>query len=125
MARFFRPIILIALCLLMSCQEGGDAGDLFGQWRMKGTDDKYISFSGTLVLFRSLQEGQVYGLFEHVGDSLFIRAYSIYGSAPDTAIVEGTFGMKPFDDIRLRITTLSSDELILSKDGATWSFYQY
>ena len=122
MTRFCKYIILLTsyIFLLSSCQEGGEAGDLFGQWRMSGTDSKYISFSGSVTLLRNPQKSEVYGKFQHIGDSL-----SIDGIPSDTDIVEKDFGFKPFNDIRLKIDKLSSDDLVLSKDGHIWSFYKY
>ena len=50
MAKYFKILAvsywLLAIGSLTACQEGGDAGDLFGQWRLDGSDSKYISFSG-------------------------------------------------------------------------------
>ncbi|MBR6980881.1 MAG: lipocalin-like domain-containing protein [Prevotella sp.] len=125
MARFFNTIIALSLLLLVSCQEGGEAGDLFGQWRLADSDTKYVSFSGSLTLFRSISEGEVYGKFQHVGDSLFIQCLSIYGVPSDTAIVEKSFGFQPFGDIRLRIEALSNDKIVLSKGQRQWKFRKY
>ncbi len=129
MARFFKRCIVAAAILLTACQEGGDAGDLLGQWRMTGSDSRYLSFAGSIVEFR-LVEGtflmnEVFGNFQHVGDSLFIHCYSIYGGKNDTLNVEQQFGFKPFDNIRLKIDVLDNDHLTLSKDGRLWSFYKY
>ena len=45
MAKFFKYIFLLtSYIFLLSCQEGGDAGDLLGQWRLSGSDTQYISF---------------------------------------------------------------------------------
>ena len=33
--------------------------------------------------------------------------------------------MRPFTNIRLKIEKLNDDDLVLSKDGRTWSFYKY
>ena len=125
MARFFKTLILLSLLLLAACQEGGEAGDLFGQWRMKGTDNRYVSFSGSVVLFRSTDGGSVYGNFQHVGDSLFLQCYSIYGTPADTLLIEGHYGFNSFSDIRLRITTLDDESLNLADGSRTWSFYKY
>ena len=126
MERFFKSFVLLfCVLLLSSCQEGGEAGDLFGQWRLAGHDTQYISFSGSLTLLRSTEEAEVIGNFQHVGDSLFIQCYSIEALPLDTAVVEVTFGFKPIDNIRLRIEELNSDHLVLSKDGRIWSFYPY
>lgn len=111
--------------LFSACQEGGEAGDLFGQWRMTGSDTHFVSFSGHIVKIHNTREGEVYGNFQHVGDSLFIQCYSIYGTPADTVLVEQSFGFKPFSDVRLKITKLKSDCLELSKDNQTWSFYLY
>jgi hypothetical protein len=140
MARFFKSshrshgshryfILLFSLFTihfsLLSCQEGGEAGDLFGQWRLKGSDNKYVSFSGSVCLFRHINKGEVFGKFQHVGDSLFIECVSILKEKEDTALVESTFGFKPFTNIRLKINTLNSDDLELSQGGQTWQFYKY
>ena len=133
MAKYYKHLIkvvlpfylfTILLLLMTSC---------FGQWRMEDTDNqspelnaaRYISFSGTLTLFRFVQRGQVYGSFQHTGDSLFIQCYSINGEAKDTAMVENTFGMKPFDNIRMKIVTLDDDRLVLNKGSEYWRFYKY
>jgi hypothetical protein len=126
MARFFKYIFLLTFSIfLLSCQEGGDAGDLLGQWRLSGSDTKYISFSGGITWIKNVGENELYGNFQHVGDSLFIQCYSINGIPQDTALVENTFGFRPFNNIRLKIETLSSDRLLLRKDNQTWSFDKY
>ena len=126
MARFFKYIFILTFSIfLLSCQEGGDAGDLLGQWRLSGSDTKYISFSGGITWIKNVGENELYGNFQHVGDSLFIQCYSINGIPQDTALVENTFGFRPFNNIRLKIETLSSDRLLLRKDNQTWSFDKY
>ncbi len=125
MAKYFKLLLLMIALLMTSCQEGHEAGDLLGQWRLSGSDTKYISFAGSVVLFRGIQEGQVFGNFQHVGDSLFIQCVSINGLPSDTVMVEKSFGFKPFTDIRLHIDAVDSDQLMLSKGGQHWHFYQY
>jgi hypothetical protein len=129
MAKFYKHLIsyllILTSYLFISCQEGRDAGDLFGQWRLSGSDTKYISFSGSIVWIKNLNENELYGNFQHVGDSLFIQCYSIKGIPEDTTLVENSFGFRPFNNIRLKIETLSSDRLQLRKDNQTWSFYKY
>ena len=120
----FAPLLLLSL-LLSSCQEGGDAGDLFGQWRLSGSDTQYISFSGSIVWMKNLKENELYGNFQHVGDSIFIQCYSIKGIPEDTTLVENSFGFRPFNNIRLKIEALSSDRLQLRKNNQTWSFEKY
>ena len=83
MARFFKSIILFIGLFLVSCQEGREAGDLLGQWRMVGSDTKYISFSGSITWIRCLPDDEVFGNFQHIGDSLFIQCYSIEGNKRD------------------------------------------
>jgi len=126
MAKYFKYLILSFFhFLIFSCQEGGDAGDLFGQWRLAGSDTKYISFSGSITWIKSLNENELYGNFQHVGDSLFIQCYSIKCIPADTALVENSFGFKPFNNIRMKIESLSSDHLLLRKDNQTWLFDKY
>ena len=126
MARFCKFSLFFLLSLLLfSCQEGGDAGDMHGQWSLNGSDTKYIAFSGSITLIRDIESGEVYGNFQHVGDSLFIQCISIYAQASDTTIIEEGFGFKPFTDIRLRIEKLDSDNLIISKGSQKWTFYKY
>ena len=67
----------------------------------------------------------MFGQFQHVNDSLFIECVSIKAVPSDTDIVENTFGFKPFENIRLKIDLLDDDNLVLSQDGKTWSFYKY
>lgn len=131
MARFYKKslfllsLITFHLSLLTSCQEGREAGDLLGQWRQTDSDTHYISFSGSIIWIKDLSQGFVYGNFQHTGDSLFIQCYSAEALPVDTAIVEQSLGFKPFNNIRLKIATLDSDHLILTKDDQTWNFYKY
>jgi len=129
MAKFYKHLISYLLpltsCLFISCQEGGDAGDLLGQWRMTGSETKYISFSGSVTWIKALNGSDVYGNFQHVGDSLFIQCYSMKGEPSDTALVENDFGFRPFQNIRVRIEALTSDRLLLRKDNQTWDFEKY
>ena len=115
---------LLTIGSLVSCQEGGEAGDLLGQWRLTDTEANYMNISGSVVWLRHYSDG-VYGNFQHVGDSLFIQCYSSSTEPIDTAVVEDSFGFKPFNNIRLKIETLDSDVLLLSKDNQKWSFYKY
>ena len=131
MARFFKSLFTITFSLftitftLMSCQEGREAGDLLGQWRMAGSDKQYISFSGSIAWIRHLPEDEVYANFQHVGDSLFIQCYSIEGNPSDTILVENTYGFRPFNNIRVKVESLTSDKLIFKKGSQTWSFDKY
>jgi len=127
MARFYKRLFIFtsSLLLLTSCQEGGDAGDLLGQWRLTGSDTRYISFSGSIAWLKNLNENQVYANFQHVGDSLFIQCYSIEGIPRDTLLIEESFGFRPFNNIRLKIEALTSDRLQLRKDNQAWSFEKY
>ncbi len=127
MAKYYKYIFLLTsyIFLFTSCQEGGEAGDLFGQWRMADSDSKYVSFSGSITRFRDTNANEVYGNFQHKGDSLFIQCYSIEGTRSDTITIEESFGFKPFNNIRVKIETISSDVLILSKDGRKWNFSKY
>lgn len=126
MAKYYKILLTSAILLLtFSCQEGGDAGDLLGQWRLSGSDTKYISFSGSIVWMKSLGENELYGNFQHEGDSLFIQCYSINGIPEDTMLVENSFGFKSFNNIRLKIETLSSERLLLRQNNQTWTFDKY
>ena len=140
MARYFKSIVHSAQFIVLllafpltfsSCQEGRDAGDLLGQWRMADSDSKYISFSGSITEFRYVKDGSlrqyVFGNFQHVGDSLFIQCYSINEEqkATDTELIEDTYEMKPFNDIRVKIEVLDGKHLSLSKNGKMWNFYKY
>ena len=137
MARYFKYfthlffiyyLFFSAALLTSSCQEGGEAGDLFGQWRLTESDSKYMCFSGRVSLFRTFKDGQlleVYGNFQHQGDSLFIQCVSTKGNPTDTVIVEEGYGFTPFTDIRTKIVTLDSDRLILSKGNQKWIFEKY
>ena len=127
MAKYFKHILLLTsyFLLLTSCQEGSEAGDLFGQWRQTGSDTNYMSFSGSVALFRTSVKGGVYGNFQHQGDSLFIQCYSEKALRSDTVIVEESFGFKPFNNIRVKIEALDNDHLILKNDQHSWTFNKY
>ena len=127
MARYFKHLFLIisSFILLFSCQEGSEAGDLLGQWRLTDSETKYISFSGSITWIKNLNDNEVYGNFQHQGDSLFMQCFSKLGIAADTMLVEQTFGFGPFTDIRLKIDKLDDDNLVLSKNNQRWSFYKY
>ena len=126
MAKFCKllPFYFLTL-LLFSCQEGGEAGDLLGQWRLTDSDTKYISFSGSITWIKNLNDNEVYGNFQHQGDSLFMQCFSKLGIAADTTLIEQTFGFGPFTDIRLKIDKLDDDNLVLSKGNQRWNFYKY
>jgi len=109
----------------LSCQEGGEAGDLLGNWRLTGSDTHYVAFSGSVTVMRTTDGRQVFGNFQHTGDSLFVQYYSIEGQPGDTLLVEQEFGFKPFSNIRVKIEALDADNLTMSKDGRQWSFYKY
>ena len=103
---------------------------MLGQWRLKGSDTNYLSFSGSVALFRDitftdLAKGQIFGNFQHKGDSLFIQCYSIKGTPSDTTVVENNFGFKPFNNIRVKVAALDKNQLVLTKDSQTWSFEKY
>ena len=129
MVRFFKYIILLtsSILLLTSCQEGSDAGDLLGQWRMNNTDNQYMSFSGGIVWIKTVPDKNfgVFGNFQHKGDSLFIQCFSKEELKSDTVMVEESFGFKPFNNIRVKIESLNGDIMVLSKDGQKWNFYKY
>lgn len=130
MVRYFKYIAiscwgLAVSSLFTACQEGGDASDLLGQWRLTDKEDMYVSFSGTITQFRKNYGPTVFAKFQHVGDSLFMQCSSINKEKADTLMVEDEYGMKPFANIRVKIETLDSDRLLLSKDGQLWAFEKY
>lgn len=130
MARFSKWSVIGTLSALIiplfaSCQEGGDAGDLLGQWRLTDKEGMYVSFSGSIAQFRKTNGQAVFAKFQHVGDSLFMQCSSINCIHTDTTMIEDDFGMKPFTNIRLHIDALDSDHLLLSKDGLHFSFEKY
>ncbi len=136
MARFYKHILLLtssiilltsSIILLTSCQEGSEAGDLLGQWRMNNTDNQYISFSGGIAWLQETPDKKVgvFGNFQRQGDSLFIQCYSREALKSDTIMVEESFGFKPFNNIRVKIEALNEDILVLSKEGQKWNFYKY
>ena len=118
-------LLTSSIFLLTSCQEGGEAGDLFGMWHMSDSDTGYLSFSGSVSLFQTSVEKRVYGNFQHQGDSLFIQCYSAKELKSDTIMVEESFGFKPFNNIRVKIESLNGDVMVLSKEGKKWNFYKY
>ena len=67
----------------------------------------------------------MFGNFQHVGDSIFIQCVSIEQRLADTLFVEDRFGFKPFTNIRVKIATLDSENLVLTKDSQMWSFTIY
>lgn len=130
MARFYKHLISylfpLTSCLFIACQEGREAGDLLGQWRLDGSDTQYIRFSGAIVSVADLSTViEVFGNFQHTGDSLFIQCYSINGEAADTAVVEQTFGFRPMNDVRLKMEQPDGDHLVLLKGERTWNFRKY
>jgi len=129
MAKYFKTTVLLCFAALIlslgSCQEGGEAGNLLGQWRLSGTTPSYLSFSGSITSLRNGNGLQVFGNFQQHGDSLLIQCYSITGIPEDTIMVEQSFGFEPFNNIRLKIETLDSDKLIVSKAGKVWTFEKW
>lgn len=131
MVRYYKHLFLLisSIFLLCSCQEGREAGDLWGQWKMVSDNSKHVAFSGATTVFREIEGNklihQIYGSFQHQGDSLFIQCHSIEGDPLDTLTIENDYGFKPFTNIRLKIDKLDDDNLVLSKDSQRWSFYKY
>ena len=130
MARFFKYFLfsLFAIhfsILISSCQEGREAGDLLGQWRLSSNNNLHIAFSGSIVWIKDLNMVSVNGNFQHVGDSLFIQCYSEKAEKTDTIIVEESLGFKPFNNIRVKIAALDNDQLVITKGSHTWSFHKY
>lgn len=127
MANYYKYFLLLTLStiLLTSCHEGREAGNLWGQWRMDHSDSKYVSFSGSIVWIKDLNMGNVYGNFQHVGDSLFIQCYSEKAEKTDTTLVEDSFGFKPFNNIRVKIAALDNEQLVITKGSQTWSLHKY
>ncbi len=111
--------------LVSSCQEGREAGDLLGQWQMAGNNDLYLAFSGSVTVCRNSAGANVYGNFQHTGDSLFIQCYSEKAVKEDTILVEDHFGFKPFNNIRVKIAALDNDQFVITKGSQTWSFHKY
>ena len=128
MAKFYKKLLLpLSTFLLLSCQEGREAGDLHGMWRLKGSDTEYISFSGSVALFRNGKgtDTEVFANFQHQGDSLFIQCFSKKGEPQDTIMVEESFGFKPFNNIRLKIAALDADNLVIAKGSRMWNYEKY
>ncbi len=129
MASYFKLFLISSIMLLAACQEGGEAGDLQGQWKMDGSESKFMALSGSVTVFRYIIDNklsnEIYGNFQRAGDSLFIQCHSVKGEAYDTLIIETKYGFKPFNNIRLKVETLDTDKLILSKSGQIWSFEKY
>ena len=40
-------------------------------------------------------------------------------------MVEETFGFKPFNNIRLKVVSVSGDNLVLGKGQQTWNFQKH
>ena len=127
MANYYKFFLFLtsSIILLTSCQEGREAGDLWGQWRMDYSDSQYVCFSGSIVWIKDLNMGGVNGNFQHVGDSLFIQCYSEKAEKSDTTLVEDSFGFKPFNNIRVKIAALDNDQLVITKGSQTWSLHKY
>ncbi len=127
MANYYKFFLFLtsSIILLTSCQEGREAGDLWGQWRMDYSDSQYVSFSGSIVWIKDLNMGGVNGNFQHVGDSLFIQCYSEKAEKSDTTLVEDSFGFKPFNNIRVKIAALDNEQLVITKGSQTWSLHKY
>ena len=134
MERYFKLLAISCWLLAVSasftsCQEGHEAGDLLGQWRL--SDTKYISFSGSVVQFRNVIDNtwtkEVFGNFQHVGDSIFIQCYSITeeDKESDINMIEHDFGFKPFNNIRVKVVSLDNDNMILSKEEQLWTLRKY
>lgn len=127
MARFFRNTFyaIITMVALTACEEGSDAGELYGQWRLVGGENVYVSFSGSLVIMRKTSVAEVYGNFQHVGDSLFMQYYTYKEEPLDTLTIEEELHFRPMNNVRTRITELSGKHLTLTRGGEIWNFEKY
>ena len=140
MARYFKKAAVWMLCaafftlhsfLFTSCQEGGNAHGGYGSYNSgyydytSLFDEQYISFSGSIVQFHTVtpdnvMNSQIFGKFQHVGDSLFIQCYSINDSQHDIDVVENVFGFYPFNNIRVKIKFVGDNAIQLTDNSHEW-----
>ncbi len=139
MAKFFKYYSIVSLFLFAACQNEGDIGSLYGQWLLRNSyvngenklfDNIYFSFQGKVVWVKSVNAdnhtyNDVFGNFQHVGDSLLINFVQKSEQTTTTSLIEERCGFVDADNVRLIIKNLDSSELILSDGDNYWKYEKF
>lgn len=144
MARFFN-YLLLSVCLvaaLVSCQNGDDVGELYGQWKLESKtggetidlESSYaywLCFQGDVVSLRKTNERnhtyqEVFGNNTFSDDQLSIQFVAINKAVNDTLLVEKTLELGNFTSVNLHIDRLDGKRMDLSRqDGISWHFIKW
>lgn len=139
MGRFYKYFCLLSFFLLSACQNEGDIGYLYGQWSLKSSyingenkkyDNIYFSFQGKVVWVKSVNAtyhtyNDVFGNFDHVGDSILFSFVQKSESTTTTFLIKEKCGFSDADNVRLLIKNIDSSELILIDRDNYWYFEKY
>ncbi len=139
MAKFYKYFCFVLLFLLTACQNEGDIGSLYGQWKLTNShvngenklfDNIYFSFQGKVVWVKSVNAdnhtyNDVFGNFQHVGDSLLINFVQKSELTTTASLIEERCGFADADNVRVLIRNLDSSELILLDGDNYWNFEKY
>lgn len=141
MANCSKYILLFMLITVIctACQNEGYIGDLYGQWSLKKScidkqvtehDNLFFSFQGKVIWakrvnYGSHTYGDVVGRFEHCGDSLFMNFIQQNEYTSPESLIEGDFGFKNCENVRLQVRTLDDSSLMLVSGDDYWQFEKY
>lgn len=141
MASCFKYIFLFILMIAVfpACQNEGNIGDLYGQWSLKKAsvdskvsehDNLFFSFQGKVVWakrvnYGSHTYGDVVGRFENRGDSLIMHFVQQNEYTSPASLIEGDFGFKDFENVRLLIRNIDASTLVLVSGSDYWEFKKY
>ena len=141
MVRFskYSFILLFILFFFPSCQNEGDIGDLYGQWRLSqsSVDDLvkqhvqiYFSFQGKVVWAKrvDIQEnayGDVFGSFVHQGDSLILSFSQQNEYTTPESLIRNECRFVDPENIRLKVVTLNESGLKVMSGDNYWQFEKY
>ncbi len=132
--------VLVFCIFVVSCQNGVDIGNLYGQWLLEeamdahgvsfAKDGMYLSFQDRVACVKQVNPTShgyqdVYGAFYQQGDSLFFQFSSNSHSVDDTTMVCRTFRFQSFTNTRLHIVNENSRHLVLEDKGTYWRFKKY
>lgn len=145
MKTIIRFLSFLALCLLtvVSCQENGEIGDLYGQWQLTSIeqdqhtthpDQLYLAFQNDCVFARITGTDhhftyQLTGGFLHTGNILLLNLFiddETEGADVMHSYISNMFCFpEPHSDIRLQIEQLDDKNLVLSQGNTIWRLRSY
>jgi len=140
---FLHTLLCLLVCLISSCKEENDIGDLYGQWQItrieRGNTSlsptrAFLAFQNDCVFARLIEVDDHYtvaitGGFRQMGDSISLCFYideENEGAEANHSYLSEDFSFpEPHNDIRFEIKQLDSHNLILCQGDNLWKLRSY